>query len=301
MLTIYFCFFFSWVSVAVLCLIIHNVDSLDIACHVNAQNKCIFEQDVVWDGEEEFKITNSDDLAEVTTDIVVQAPFKSKVIPAAIFVKFPHLKSLTIREVGLDTISNDDFANAKKLTHLHIEKNNIATLKASTFLAAANLLELDLSENHITEIEEGAFKGLNELTKLNLYDNTVHDLDITRFTRIPKLTYLIVAHMDFRFSKPFNSDEAAKIVALNSPIKKLDLSNNPIDSADLWKQLSIFPNLEIAFFTANKITHIDHMDEFKQLLPHLTEIVMDENPFDTKWLDEAKPIFDKLKVNFRYD
>lgn len=285
--------------VAVLCSTLHYVNSVEISCHVNADNQCVFEQDLVWDGKEEFKITNSDKLVELTTDIVLQAPFKTKVIPTAIFVKFPNLKSLVIKEVGLDTISSDDFVNAKKLTHLHIEKNNIGTLKPNSFSAAKNLLDLDLSENQITKIEEGAFEGLNELTKLDLFSNKVVDLDITQFAKFPKLTYLIVTNMDFTFSGAFNSDEAAKIVALNSTITKLDLSNNPIDSTDLWRRISIFPNLETAFFTATKITHIDHMDEFKKLLPHLVDLTMDENPFETKWLEEAKTFFNKAEVNFR--
>lgn len=299
-LTKYFSyFFFSWV--AVLCLTLHYINALEISCHVNEKNQCVFEQDVAWDGKEEFTITNSDKLAESTTDILVQAPFKTKVIPTTIFVKFPNLKSFTMMDVGLDTISNDDFVNAKKLTHLHIAKNNIVTLKAMCFSAAKNLVDLDLSDNHITKIEEGAFEGLPELTKLNLYANKVVDLDLTKFTKFPKLTYLIVAHMDFAFSAPFDSDEVAKFVALNSTITKLDLSNNPIDSTDLWRRLSIFPNLEHAYFTANKITHIDHMDEFKKLLPHLVDLVMDENPFDAKWLEEAKTFFNKAEVKFAYD
>lgn len=287
--------------VAVLCLTVHNVYSVEVSCHVNAENQCVFEQNEAWDGKEEYKITNSDELAQSTTDIVLQAPFKTKVIPTAIFVKFPNLKSLTIKEVGLDTISIDDFENAKKLTHLHITKNNIATLKANSFTAAKNLVELDLSENQITKIEDDAFAGLNELTKLNLYANKVANLNLTSFTKYPKLTYLIVANMDFTFTAPFNSEEVEKIVALNSPITRLDLSNNPIASTDLWRQLSIFPNLKIAYFTANKITHIDHMDEFKKLLPHVTELVMDQNPFDSKWLEEAKAYFKKVEVTFRFD
>ncbi len=286
---------------AVLCLSLHNVDSIEISCHVNADNKCVFESNVFWDGNEEFKITNSDELSTITTDIVLQAPFKTKVIPTAIFVRFPNLKSLTITDVALEKISSDDFVEAKKLTKLHIEKNNIGTLKTNSFASIKNLLDLDLSENQITRIEEGAFDGLNELTKLNLYSNKVVNLDLKTFTTLPKLEYLIVAHTDFTFSAPFNSEEVAKVITLNSTITKLDLSNNPIDSPDLWRRLSIFPNLEIAYFTANKITHVDYMDEFKQLLPHVKELVMDENPFETKWLEEAKTFFDKVHVNFRYD
>lgn len=297
----------TWVFVAVLCLTIHNVNSVEVSCHVNAENQCVFEQNEVWDGKEEYKITNTDELAQSTTDVVLQAPFKTKLIPAAIFVKFPNLKSLTIKEVGLDTISFDDFENAKKLTHLYITKNNIATLKANSFTAAKNLAELDLSENQITKIEDAAFAGqdaafagLNELTNLNLSANKVANLDLASFTKYPKLTFLIVANMDFTFTAPFNSEEVERIVALNSPITRLDLSNNTIASTDLWRQLSIFPNLKIAYFTANKITHVDHMDEFKQLLPHVTELVMDKNPFDSKWLEEAKAYFKKVGVTFRF-
>lgn len=287
--------------VAVLFLTLHNVNCVEISCHVNEDNQCVFERDVAWDGKEEFKITNSEELTTMTTNIIIQAPFKTKILPTAIFVKFPNLESLTIHNVGLDTISSDDFVNAKKLNNLRIERNNIATIKANTFAAAKNLKEINLSDNQITKIEEGAFDGLHEMVKLNLYSNKVVDLDVTMFTKLPKLSYLIVAFMNFTFSKPFNSDEAAKIIALNSTITRLDFSNNLIDNTDLWRRLSIFPNVETVYFTANKITQIDHLDEFKQLLPNLTEIIMDENPFDTKWLEEAKNFFRKLGVNFRYD
>jgi Leucine-rich repeat (LRR) protein len=290
----------TWVFVAVLCLAIRKVTSIEIACHVNADNKCVFESNVVWDGKEEFKITNSEELAQSTTDIVFQGPFKTQAIPTAIFVQFPSLKSLTIMDVGLEKISSDDFVEAKQLTHLHIEKNNIGTLKSNSFAAAANLVDLDLSDNQITKIE-GLFHGLDKLTKLSLDSNKVVNFDITKYTTLPKLTDLRVAQMDFAFTVPLNYEESKKIIELNSTITKLDLSNNLVDSADLWRRLSIFPNLETAYFTANKITHIDYMDDFKQLLPNVKELIMDENPFETKWLEEAKTYFEKVGVVFRYD
>lgn len=128
--------------------------------------------------------------------------------------------------------------------------------------------------------------GLNELTLLNLYENKVVDLDIVNISKIPKLNHLILGHMDYTLPA-LESDVVAKVVALNSPVKILDLSNNPIDTPELWRRLSIFPNLETIYLTATKITHIDHMDELKKLLPHLNKIVMDENLLDPKWLEEA--------------
>lgn len=290
---------FSCLFVAVICLALCNVIAVDIACHVNADDQCVFDQDVDLTGKQEVKITNSDQLLETTTTIVIQAPLKTNFIPFVIFEKFPNLKSLTIKEVGLSEISSDDFVNAKSLTILNIENNNIGTLKAQSFSTLKNLLELDLSENKITKIEDGAFEGLLELQKLNLYANKIPDLDITKFTKFPKLEYLIVAHMDFPFSAPYESADLAKVVALNSTVTRLDLSNNPITVSDVWRRLSIFPNLETVFFTATNITHIDHMDEFKQLLPHLHTIIMDENPFDSKWLEEAKEYFKKENIKFQ--
>lgn len=291
-------FYFSLLFVAVLCFALHGVKSVEISCNVNAENECVFDQDVTLDEKEDIKITNSDKVLESTTTIVMKAPLKMKVIPTVIFQKFTHLKSLTIKEVGLTTITSDRFVNAKTLTDLHIENNNIGNLKSNSFATAKNLQKLDLSENQITKIEEGAFEGLNELTTLNLNSNKVVNLDLTQFAKIPKLDYLVAAMMDFTFTGTFNSDEVAKIVALNSTVTRLDLSNNPIDSTDLWRRLSIFPNVETAYFTGAKITHVDHMDEFKKLLPHLTNLVMDENPFDSKWLMEAKTYFAKEGVKF---
>jgi len=256
---------------------------------------------VTWNGKEDLKITNTDKVAETITEIVMRSPFKTKVIPETIFVKFPNLKSLVILQVGLESISVHDFVDANKLTNLHIIRNNIPTLASNTFKNAENLMMIDLSENQITKIEEDAFNGLNFLTKLNLYSNKLANLDLSMFTKLPKLEYLNVANNDFKFPERFSADEAAKLIELNSTITTLDLSNNPIDSPDLWKRLSIFPNLEIVHITANKITHVDFMDEFKQLLPHVTTLTMDENPFEPKWLEKAKIFFEKEKINFRYD
>jgi len=289
----------SWLIVAFL-ISLYNVNAVEIACRSQEEHQCIFDEDVTLDEKEEIKIKTFDKLDEVTS-VIFQAPLKTKFIPTVIFDKFPNLKSLAIFTVGLETISGNNFVNAKALTKLNIEGNNIVTLKANSFSSAKNLQELHLSENKITKIEDGAFEGLTELTALDLGTNNVANLDITTYTKFPKLTYLIVANMDFKFSGPYNSDEVAKIRALNSTVTRLDLSNNPIDSPDLFRRLSIFPNVETAYFTANKITHIDHLDEFKQLLPNLSEIVMDENPFDSKFLEEAKTFFSKEGVNFRYD
>jgi len=286
--------------VSFVCLTFHYTNAVDIACHVNDDNQCVFEQDITLNEEDDIKITNSDKLAESTTSIVIKSPFKTTFIPSVIFNKFPNLKSLIIKEVGLTGILSNNFVNAKTLTDLHIEGNNFATLKANTFSTVPHLQVLDLSENQIVKVEDGAFEGLNDLKKLVLYGNKVVNLDITQFTKLLKLDYLIVALMDFTFSTPFVADDAAKIVAFNSTITKLDFSNNPIDNTDLWRRLSIFPNLETAYFTATKITHIDHMEEFKKLLPHVSQLIMDENPFESKWLEEAKAYFSKEDITFTY-
>jgi len=286
--------------VSFICLTFHYVKAVDIVCHVNADNQCVFEQDITLNEKEPITITNSDKLVESTTNIVIKAPFKTKFIPAVIFDKFINLKSLTIKEVGLTGISNENFVNAKKLENLHIEGNNLEILKANTFSTLKHLKMLDLSENQIKKIEDGVFDSLVDLNKLVLHGNKVVNLDLTQFTKLPKLDYLIVSYMDFTFSGPFIADDVAKIVALNSSITKLDLSNNPIDNTDLWRRLSIFPNLETAYFTATKITHVDYMEEFKKLLPHVSRLIMDENPFESKWLEEAKAFFSKEDVSFTY-
>ncbi|KAJ6634723.1 Leucine-rich repeat-containing protein 15 [Pseudolycoriella hygida] len=292
----------GWVFVAVLCaMTFHIVGSIEVTCYNNDDSKCVFEQDIMWDGMEEFVIKNSDEQADSTTEIILQAPFKTKFIPTEIFRKFANLKSLTIMEVGLDTISSDDFVNAKNLQYLHVRKNNIAVLKSSSFVAATNLLELDLSDNQITQIEEDAFNGLNEMTKLNLFANKVKDLNLAIFTKFPKLKYLVIAYADFIFSVPYDPEEAAKLVMLNSSVTILDLSNNYINSTDLWRHLSIFPNLETVYLMSNKVTHVDHMEEFKRLLPYLTEIIMYTNPLDVDWKEGAKTFFDRLQIDFKYD
>lgn len=280
------------VFVALMCCL-HNINTMEIACDVLDGNRCIFNQDVTWDGKEEFKITNSDEVTESTTHILFRAPFKTKVIPIAIFDKFPQMYFLHINDVGLETISSDDFVNAKKLTLLDIKKNNIATLKSNSF--STILQQLDLSSNNITKIEDGAFEGPTELNTLFLSGNKVVNLDITKFTKLPKLRILDVSAMDFTFPAP---NELAKIVASNSSVTVLHLSNNPIDTPDIWRRLSIFPNLETVYLTGTKITHVDHMDEFKQLLPNLRHIKMQENPLDSKWLEEAKIFFKKEEVEF---
>jgi len=283
--------------VALVCIGLNSINALELTWHVNDEDQYVFDQDVALDGTEEITIKTSDKIAEV----VIQSPFKTKVIPSIIFEKFPHLKSLTIKDVGLTTIWGHFFVNAKALTDLHIEGNDIGTLESNSFSAAKHLQSLDLSDNNITKIEYDAFAGLTELTKLSLHGNKVADFDIAKFAKFPKLDTLIVSDMDFTFSSPIDAVEMAKIVALNSSITTLHLSNNPIDTPDLWKRLSIFPNLETAYFTGTKFTHIDHMEEFKKLLPHLTALTMDENPFDSKWLEEAKTYFSKEEVHFRYD
>jgi len=270
--------------------------TVEITCDFNADDECVFNDNVNLDGN--IEIGNSETVKETTTKIVLKAPLKTNVIPKVIFETFPKMETLMINGVGLTTISSDDFVNAKALMHLQIENNNIGTLKANSFSTLTHLKDLVLSENEITKIEDDAFDGLKELTLLNLYSNKVADLDITTFAKCPKLNHLIMGHMDYKLPA-LDSDVMEKIVALNSPMKIVDFSNNPIDTPDLWRRLSIFPNLETIYFTATKITHIDHMDELKKLLPHIKNIVMDENPLDAKWLEEANAYFSKEHISFK--
>lgn len=278
---------------ALLCCL-HNVKSVEVACYVTNENVCVLYPNITWDGTEEFEIIIPD---KVTTDIFFAFPFKTKVIPTAIFDKFPHLKSLSMYEVGLETITSDNFVNAKTLTTISIVKNNIYTLKSNSFATAKNLQEIDVSENKITKIEDGAFDGLTELRRVILALNKVVNFDITKFTKLP-ITFLDVRFMDFTFTAP---NELAKIVALNSSVTELHLSHNPIDTPEIWRRLSIFPNLKSVYFIFTEITHVDHMDEFRQLLPNLSHIDMGVNPLDSKWLEEAKIFFSKEGVKFIYE
>lgn len=107
-------------------------------------------------------------------------------IPREIFVIFPHLKYLII-ESNIQTISPDDWINARNLSRLDLDYNELSELKAGTFAGLDELRTLELRYNLLTIISRGIFSGLVNLREVHFYDNKIHTIEDGAFENLPLL------------------------------------------------------------------------------------------------------------------
>lgn len=74
-----------------------------------------------------------------------------------------NLKSLGLLEIGLKTLSGDQFLGLPKIQSLKIVNNSISNLPANLFANNPEIRMLDLSNNKIKELPETLFNPLKNL------------------------------------------------------------------------------------------------------------------------------------------
>lgn len=143
-------------------------------------------------------------------------------IPPIIFKTFPELWDLQL-STGLQALQKTNFTNAKKLSHLSLQKNLIRNLTEGVFSEASNLISIDLSGNRIRVLEDFALKNLDKLEYLNLENNLLTTLTHDALKGAPAL--LIVNFNDNRLSSiepgAFDLQHLKKVVLGNNRLTTL--------------------------------------------------------------------------------
>lgn len=145
----------------------------------------------------QLSIDDNDDLTFTTksspslvSHFEMDSPMQLKRIPVSIFFIFTELQIVEIKNVGLETLKQNDLKNSVHLTYLNLKSNRLKVIENSALVLAHELETLILSENEINDIENDAFKGLNKLRVLKLDRNQISVLRQGTFSGLESLEYL---------------------------------------------------------------------------------------------------------------
>ncbi|KAJ9575820.1 hypothetical protein L9F63_007361 [Diploptera punctata] len=144
------------------------------------------------------------------------------------FASVPSLKSIIIRDSGVEVIKPEAFSGVQQLESVDLHGNRIDSPHVSIFQDNVNLLSLDLSHNLLKTFE---FVLRSELKFLNLSGNLLTSISLLNFPSITSLESLILSNNDIT---NVTSDIFLPMINLTY----LDLNYNPLeydcDLKTLW-------------------------------------------------------------------
>lgn len=191
---------------------------------------------------------------------------KLEKIPSILFKKFTMLKFFNASDVGLESISRDDFKSANYLTILNLSRNNITILENMLFLHCSALVELDLSQNQINWIHDSAFEGMSsKILRIDLSFNKISTFKEDFFLLMSSTSTHRLSSVNL------NSNEIDQIVQSNKTnpslvyVDDLNLGNNKLNAFEL-------PNLK-----ARKLSLVSNKIESLTLNGFIEVLLVSEN------------------------
>lgn len=197
------------------------------------------------------------------------------------FVNLPALDVLLLNENAIAEIEDGAF-DLPKLRRLELSENQLKTLSNSLFTHAPALKSLLLDSNQLEHINDALY-SLNSLQELRLSHNKMKDFDIKKISKLPNLLLLSLQNIDFNFDAVDVSEDDIKTA--KSKVTTLYLKHNKLSSEVIFQKLKIFPGLESVFLSNNLLTKVDLEAINTGGLTHLSEININDNKFDMKWLE----------------
>ncbi|XP_023286960.1 vasorin-like [Seriola lalandi dorsalis] len=127
-------------------------------------------------------------------------------------------RELYIFQIGISTLSQEDFKGMVELEMLDLSQNELAEIPDGVFEMLSKLKNLDLSSNHITHISKDSFSGLVQLERLYLHANRIQSIHLDAFEGLEMLLEL-----------KLQGNQLTSLPFLHFPrLLLLDLSNNNI-------------------------------------------------------------------------
>lgn len=99
-------------------------------------------------------------------------------------------KNLYVFKNGIESLSQDDFADLNSLEMLDLSQNKLTELPDHVFEPLFSLHNLDLSANQIVHISKDSFAGLELLERLYLYSNLIESIHPAAFDGLQQLLEL---------------------------------------------------------------------------------------------------------------
>lgn len=202
----------------------------------------------------------------------------------------------------LTAVGRFTFAGAKNLNELDLDNNDIRTIEAGAFdlpkLATLSLIgnllttlpnglfdqaplltSLDISDNSFSTVPE-VLIGHNSIETLDLTWNPLQEIRLADFAKLPKLQTLTLQQCSViwpTLTEDWNEPST-------SPVTELNLAITNLNNSDVLKLVSVFKSLEKLKLNGNNITTINNIVDVKERFPNITEISLEDNSVDCKWL-----------------
>lgn len=97
-------------------------------------------------------------------------------IPVGLEEIFPNLKSITLRNSNLETISAEDLKPFPNLLSLTVESSNVDDLEGDLFKYTPHIQSIEFENNLISSVGEGLLSGLSDLKLAQFEGNTCIDI-----------------------------------------------------------------------------------------------------------------------------
>lgn len=200
-----------------------------VTCDNDETTTCLVKHQQVA-GNRPFEIVRTNGMSMTNLNI-----FKTNMpqLPSTIFISYPNISVLTLRNNGLKKLEAENFENADKLKTLHVLNQPITKITNGTFRSCINLENLNIWNCQVAVIEANALVGLHNLKALSLRSNLITDLHPKLFASLLKLKVLEVI--------------ANRIKTLNSQL----FTNNP-ELAYVWFSSNQIEELPQDLFQANE-------------------------------------------------
>lgn len=194
-----------------------------------------------------------------------------------VFSSSNKLKKLDLSANDIESIAEDSL-NLPNLINLDLGWNKLKRLNDS-FQFTRNLRILNLERNQLSHIEN-IFSGMDSLIELNLSGN-----EIVNLKHLEKLHLL------------FGNNSSHGINSVASKLQKISLDGNSLSDPNIFKYLSIFPQLEKLDANSNKFQSFNDIDKIRNYLPKIKMInFIDNTPSMCDWIYINKKWLENITV-----
>ncbi len=182
------------------------------------------------------------------------------------------IKSLSLREMEIASLEEDDFDGLSGLETLELDENSLTNLDANLFDGLSSLKKLYLHKNSLSSLDANLFDDLSNLEHLTLNDNSLTSLDANLFNDLSKLRILSINNNSltgldvnlfdglsnlawlFMYYNSITALPADLFDGLHK-LERLFMFNNSLTylDEDLFDGLS---NMKLLYLYNNKITHL---------------------------------------------
>lgn len=200
-----------------------------VTCDSDETTTCIVKQQQV-PANRPFEIVRTNGVSVTNLNI-----FKTNMpqLPSTIFISYPNVSVLVLRNNGLKQLEAENFENADKLEALNVLNQPITKITNGTFRSCIGLESLNIWYCQVAEMGANALVGLHNLKALSLHNNLITDLHPKLFASLLQLRVFDV--------------NANRIKTLNSQL----FINNP-ELAYVWFSSNQIEELPQDLFQANE-------------------------------------------------